>query len=166
MDNGVGHPLQRIKGLADDMLPGLGQHLNGHIIRNHVPLDQRPQELILRVGSRRETHLDLLKTDIHQHLKKFQLLFQAHGLDQGLVAVPQIHAAPHRRLLYNVPAHPVVGDFRGHKIRSAVFFRYIHVIFPRLSQEFRISLGHMLFPGSTYPGNHKKSLQNIHPNIS
>ena len=38
--------LQSLEGFPDNVLPGLGQHLNRHIIRNQIPLNQRPQEFI------------------------------------------------------------------------------------------------------------------------
>ena len=52
---------QRFKGLADDMLSGLCQYLDRHVIRNQILLDQRAKKLILRLGSCREAHLDLLE---------------------------------------------------------------------------------------------------------
>ena len=42
--------LHCLKGLADNMFPGLGQHLDGHIVRNHVPLYQGTDEIVFRVG--------------------------------------------------------------------------------------------------------------------
>ena len=122
MHHRMGRSLHRLKGLSDDMLPGLGQHLDGHILRDHLPLDQLPKKPVLRIGGRREADLDLLKSHLHEHLKKFQLLLQAHGLDQRLISVPQIHAAPDGRLLYGVLFRPVKGYLRRHKIRSSVFF--------------------------------------------
>ena len=87
MDHRVRRSLDRLKGPLDDVLSGLRQHLYRHIIRDHVLLDQRPHKLILCLRSRRKSHFDLLKSDIYQHLEKLQLFFQAHGLDQRLIAV-------------------------------------------------------------------------------
>ena len=83
-----GRSLDGFKGFSDDVVSGLGEYLDGHILRNHIPLDQGPHKLILRVRGRRKSHLNLLKSDFHKHLKKFLLFFQAHRLDQGLVSIP------------------------------------------------------------------------------
>ena len=70
------------------MLPALGQYLHRHILRNHISLDQGPQEGILRFRGRRETHLDFFKSNLQQQPVEVQLLFQAHGNHQTLIAVP------------------------------------------------------------------------------
>ena len=84
----MGSTLHGLKGLADNMLPRLSQHLNGHVLRNHVTLYQCPDEIVLRVRGGREPHFDLLEADLHQKLKKLQLIFQRHRVDQRLIAVP------------------------------------------------------------------------------
>ena len=42
MDNGAGRALAGFKGLADDMLPALGQHLDHHVVGDQVPVHQLP----------------------------------------------------------------------------------------------------------------------------
>ena len=49
VNDGAGGSLAGLKGLADDVLPALRQHLNRHILRDHILLDQGPQEGILRL---------------------------------------------------------------------------------------------------------------------
>ena len=98
MDNDILGALNRLKGLLNQMGPGLHQHLDGHIIGNQVPFDEGAENFVLRFGSGGEAHFNLFKPDIHQHLEKLQLLFQIHGVNKGLVTVPQVHAAPNRRL--------------------------------------------------------------------
>ena len=88
VDDGVGGTLAGIEGLADDVLPALGQHLHGHIFRNHVVLNQGAQKLVFGFGGGGEAYLDLFEADAKQHMVEFQLLFQAHGDHQALVAVP------------------------------------------------------------------------------
>ena len=87
MDHCVGRTLDCFEGLADDMLSRLRQYLNGHILRDHVALDQCTDKVVLSVGGSGKTNLDLLETDLYQHLEEFQLIFQTHGIDQCLVAV-------------------------------------------------------------------------------
>ena len=122
MHHRMGRSLHRLKGLFDDMFSGLGQYLNGHILRNHVPLDEFTQETVFRFRGRRKSHFDLLEAHLHQHPEKLQLLLQAHRLNQRLVPVPQINAAPDGRLLDDILFHPVVSDLWRHKIRSSILF--------------------------------------------
>ena len=121
MDNGAGRALAGFKGLADDMLPALGQHLHRDVLRDHVVLDQGTQEFILRLGGGGEAHLDLLEAQAQQQMVKFQLFFQAHGNHQTLVAVPQVNAAPLRGFFNVVFVHPFAMVAGGGVIADRVF---------------------------------------------
>ncbi len=122
MHHRMGRSLHRLKGLSDNMFPGLGQHLNGHILGDHIPLNQSPDKIVLRVGGCRKTHLYLLEANLHQELEKLQFILQGHGIHQGLIAVPQVHAAPDGRLLNGILPHPVIRHLRGHVICLAILF--------------------------------------------
>ena len=87
-------PVDGLKGLADEVLPGLDQHLDGHVVGDVSALDEGADELVLRLGGGGEPHLDLLDADVHQGVEELQLLLHVHGVHQGLVAVPQVHRAP------------------------------------------------------------------------
>ena len=87
MHDGLLHALQGLEGLADDMLPGLGQHLNRHIVGDQILLNQRADKGVLRLGRCREAYLDLLKSHLAQKLEEANLLLQGHGHHQRLVAV-------------------------------------------------------------------------------
>lgn len=45
-------------------------------------------------------NFNFLKSDIHEHLEKLQLLVKAHRLDQCLVTVTQVHGTPDWCFLY------------------------------------------------------------------
>ena len=125
--------LHRLEGLFDNVFPGLGQHLDRHVLRYHILLDQRADKVIFRVGRRRETDLDFLKPNLHQKPKKLQLIFQAHGINQRLITVPQIHAAPYRRFFNTVLFYPVICHLRRHVIGLCIFLFYfpaVHVVPP------------------------------------
>ena len=92
-DDVLGAP-DGLKGFFDEMLPGLDQHLNGHIVRDVSPLDQLPADLVLRLAGGGEADLNLLDAYIHQSVEVFQLLLKVHGVHKGLVAVPQVHRTP------------------------------------------------------------------------
>ena len=126
MDDGVGRSFHRLERSLNNMFTGLGKHLDRYIIRDHVLLDQGAQELILRLGCGWETNLDHFKSYIYEQLEKFQFLIQAHGLDQRLIAIPEIHAAPDRRLIDRIFFHPVVARLRRHKIAFFILFPVVH----------------------------------------
>jgi len=54
-----------LEGLTDDMLSCLCQHLNGHIVRYHIAVDQRPHKIIFGLGRCRESDFDLFETDLY-----------------------------------------------------------------------------------------------------
>ena len=120
VDHCAGGTLDSLKGLADNVVAALGQHLHGHILRDHVFLDQGTQELVLGIAGGGETHLDLLEADLHQHLEELQLFLQAHGHDQSLIAVAQIHTAPGRGLFNVILLHPAVITGRDRVISRCV----------------------------------------------
>ena len=128
VDDGPGGALHRLKGPADDVVPALGQHLDGHVLRDALLVDELAEEFVLRLRRRREAHLDLLEADLHQHVVELQLLLQAHGHHQTLVAVPQVHAAPGGGGLDVVLPRPLVHVPRLHRrgIVADLIFRRVH----------------------------------------
>ena len=69
----VRRTFHRLKRLFDDMFSRLCQHLHGHVIRDHIPLDQRAHKVKFCLGSRRKSYFDLLKPDLYEHPEKLQL---------------------------------------------------------------------------------------------
>ena len=107
------------------MLPGLDQHLDGHVIGDMSPLDEFPADLILRLAGGGEADFDLLDAYIHKGVEVFQLLLKVHGVHQGLVAVPQVHRAPHGGLGDNLVWPGAAYDLLG--LEGNVFFvAWIH----------------------------------------
>ena len=126
MNHCMRRPLYCFKGTFDDMFSCLSQHLDRHIIRNHILFDQSTKELIFCLRRCRETNLDLFESHIYQHLEKFHLFIQTHRLDQRLVPISQIHTAPDRWFLYMILFHPIIALFRWHKITPCIFFTVLH----------------------------------------
>ena len=87
MHNDIFRAFDCFKGFLNDMLPCLGQHLNGHIIGNQVLLDQFAKECIFCLRSRGKSYLNLFKSDLYKELEEFHLLLQIHGDHQRLVSV-------------------------------------------------------------------------------
>ena len=76
------------------MLPALYQHLYPHVVGDQAAFHQLAQKIKLDLGSGREADFNFFKPKLDQHVEKLNLLFYHHGLDQRLVAVPQVYAAP------------------------------------------------------------------------
>ena len=60
-------------------------------------------------------------------MKKFQLGLQPHRLDERLIAVAQIHAAPHGRALHHALFRPIHAPFGGQNKLSAILF-HVHIV--------------------------------------
>ena len=85
-----------LEGAADQVLACLDENLDGHILRDHVLFDDLAYKVEVRLGSGRETDLDLLVAHLHEQLEHAALALRAHRINQSLVAVTQIHRAPLR----------------------------------------------------------------------
>ena len=59
-----------------------------------VLVDELADEVEVGLGGRREADLDLLEAHLHQDLEHPQLAGGVHRVDQSLVAVAEIDAAP------------------------------------------------------------------------
>src|SRR6266436_2135868 len=68
---------------------------------------------------RRGSNLDLLETELDQKVEHAALAVWSHRLDQGLVAVAQIDAAPLRRTVDDARRPAAVGQ--GDRRKGAVF---------------------------------------------
>ena len=123
MDNGAGSAFAGVEGLADNVLPALGQDLDRYVGGNHVIFDETAKEFVLGFRGGGKAHLNFLEAHPQKHVVKFQLLFQAHGDDQALIAVPQVHAAPARGFFDVVFFHPLHMLSRCGVVSNAVFSR-------------------------------------------
>ena len=104
-------PDQRLEGALDQILARLHQHLEPHVIRGAVFLDQPAIERELGVRGRGEPDLDFLEAALHEHLEQFELLADVHRHGQRLVAIPEVHAAPDRRARQRAVRPLAVGQF-------------------------------------------------------
>ena len=92
MHDGSGHACQGLEGTRDQVRPGLGQNLDGHLRRNAALFDQPPGEVEIGLGGGGKADLDLGQADGHQQIEETELLFHRHGPLQGLIAIAQVHA--------------------------------------------------------------------------
>ena len=94
VDDGALGARDRLVGALDEVLAGLGEDLDRHVLGDAVLLDEGAHEVVVRLGGRREADLDLLVAHLHQELEHAQLALGVHGIDEGLVAVAQVDRAP------------------------------------------------------------------------
>ncbi len=105
----------RLKRPAYQVLPRLHQHLNCNVVGNMPALDKLPADFILGFGRRGKTDFYLFKPYIAQGFEEFELLREVHRILQRLIAVPQIHAAPYRRLANHAVGPLTVAELYGLK---------------------------------------------------
>ena len=104
---------QGLVGPLDQVFAGLGQHLDRDVVGDVVALDQLPDEVEVRLRCGGEADLDLLVAHPDQQVEHLQLAGRAHGIDQGLVAVAQVHGAPARGLGDDFVRPGAVRQFNG-----------------------------------------------------
>ena len=109
----------RLERAGDQLLAALAEELNGDVGRDVVFLDQAAAEIEFDLRGGGESDLDFLKTDLNEQVEKLDFLLHAHGLGEGLVAIAQIDAAPHRGMVEDAPGPLAVGQIDGGK--RAVF---------------------------------------------
>ena len=76
----------------------LRQYLNGDIIGNHVFFDQFAHKVKVRLRGRWKSDFNFLKPHFDQLQEHAGLFFYIHRVDQRLITVTQVNAAPVRRL--------------------------------------------------------------------
>ena len=121
MDNRRPGPTQRLKGAPDKMLACLSQDLHRDVVRNQIFFNEGAQKVELGLRRTRETHFDVFEPDLDQLRKHALLAVDVHRLDQRLVAITQIDAAPQRRLGDHRIRPGAVGQF--HRLEGAIFLR-------------------------------------------
>ena len=94
--------LKRLVCAADEVLAALGEHHDGHVVRDKLTLDEHTDEVEIGLGSGREAHLDLLESHGDKQIPEPQLALGIHRIDEGLIAVAKIDGAPARRALQSL----------------------------------------------------------------
>ena len=122
--------LDSFKGLADDMLARLGEHLNADIVGYQPVRDKTAAEFVFRFACRGETYLDLLKAELYEHPEEFELFIEAHRYHKSLIPVAEINAAPYRSFIDVLFFHPLIAALRRHEIISLIFAVYFHFTSP------------------------------------
>src|SRR5271154_390207 len=97
MDNCAVTSPNRCEGASDQILAGLRQNLDGDVLWNAIFVNETADKIEISAGSRGETDLDFLKSHGNQRIKEAAFTLRSHRLDERLIAVAKIDAAPDRR---------------------------------------------------------------------
>src|SRR6185437_3731504 len=100
----------RVERLLDQLRARLGEDLDRDVVGDQPLFDDLANKGPVGVGRRRKADLDLLEAELQQHLEHAALALGPHRLDQRLVAVAQIDAAPGRRLVEDARRPRAVGQ--------------------------------------------------------
>src|SRR6188768_2573722 len=82
--------------VANQFLARLRDHHDRDVVGNQLLLDEIAHRLEIRIRRRRKAHFDFLEAHADQRLEQALLGLAAHGLEERLVAVAKVGAAPHR----------------------------------------------------------------------
>ena len=93
---------------GDELGPRLGEDLHGHVVGDRVVLDEVAAEVEVGLRCGGEADLDLLEPHLHEGLEHALLALVVHRVDEGLVAVAKVDAAPDGRV-GDDPARPLCG---------------------------------------------------------
>src|SRR5690606_1198262 len=101
---------ERLEGAFDQLGPGLGEHLDHHVVGDPAFFDDLAYEVEVGLGGGREADFDLLVAHPYQQLEHLELAVGVHRVDQRLVAVTQVDGAPARRLGDDLVGPGAVGQ--------------------------------------------------------
>ncbi len=115
MHDGSLRTLQRFVGAFDQLLTALHQHLNGDVVGNEVFFDQLAYEVEVGLAGGREANFDFLETHLDQRVEHPPLALRVHWVDECLIAVAQVDAAPNRRTLVHLVGPGAVVQHDRHQ---------------------------------------------------
>ena len=91
------------------MFPRLREYLDSDVVRYEPFLYEEAQEIEFRLGSGWKADFDLFEAHVEKKPVHIEFLADRHGVDQGLVPIPEIDAAPEGRGVDNTRGPPTVG---------------------------------------------------------
>ena len=106
---------QRLERAFDQLGTRLREHLNDYIVGDQIALDQLAHEVEVCLRRRRKSDLDLLEARLDQQIEHPPLACRIHRLDECLIAIAQIHAAPQWRCGERAIGPSAIFDRNGGK---------------------------------------------------
>ena len=94
VDRGPREAFESINGPVNKVGAGLGKNGDGDVFGNRVIVDEGTDEVQVGLGGGRETNLDFLVSHSHEQIEHGSFAGGIHGLNECLVAVPQVGREP------------------------------------------------------------------------
>ena len=104
------HSLQTLVGALEQLLATLHQHLDGDVFGNQVLVDQLTHKIEIGLAGGWKADFDLLESHLHECVEHAPLTIRIHRVDERLVAIAEIDAAPQRGLLDSRVRPRAVGE--------------------------------------------------------
>src|ERR1700674_2521723 len=79
--DGAASARHALEGALNQLLPGLGQDLDGDVVGDQTLLDEQPHEVEVELRGGRKTDLDLLEADPHQDFEEAPFAMDIHRVD-------------------------------------------------------------------------------------
>src|SRR3954465_2890970 len=108
VDDGAWRAPEALEGTLDELFAALRQHLDPDVRGDQVLFNELADEVEIGLRGSRKPDLDFLETDPEQHVPEPPLALGIHGIDERLIAVAQVDAAPEGRPL-DGPIRPGAG---------------------------------------------------------
>ncbi|CAB4812400.1 unannotated protein [freshwater metagenome] len=102
--------MQGFERALDELLAALHQHLDADVVGDQILVDQLPTEVEVGLAGRGETDLDLFETHLDQRVEHPSLALWVHRIDECLVAVAKVDAAPRGGVLVHLVRPCPVGE--------------------------------------------------------
>ena len=115
MDDRAFDACQALEGPLDQLIARLGEDLDGDVVGYQVLFHQEAYKVEVGLRGGREADLDLFEAHRDQQLEEAPLALGIHGVDQGLVAVAEVDAAP-RRGAVDGPVRPLPVGQRHRRV--------------------------------------------------
>ncbi len=94
VDDGLLGAADRVVGALDEVVAGLGEDLDRHVVGDVAALDELAEEVEVGLARAGEADLDLLVAHPDEELEHPHLALGVHRVDERLVAVAQVDGAP------------------------------------------------------------------------
>ena len=124
MENSFFTAFKRFKSAFNQMFTCLTQNLESNIFRHVIFFNKAAHEIEFSIAGTRKSNFNFFKTDFYKEIKKFQLLFNTHRIDESLISISQINRTPHWSFC-NFFVRPC-AVLQRHILKSTIFSVWIH----------------------------------------
>ena len=122
MENYLPRAFDSLTGAYDELFPSLAQYLDNDALRNHILLDNEPDKIKVGLRCGREPDLNFFEAQLQQQQVHLELFVRRHGLNERLIAIPQIDTTPARRMADDLVWPGSVRQ--SHRLKGFIFLKW------------------------------------------